>query len=290
MVFNLLSFSEVMQTVGGIVLAVAILLAMVTVHEFGHYVAGKILGFKITEFSVGFGPALFKKRSKRTGEIFALRIVPLGGYCAFDGEDYEEEKQQPAPEPFEETAEEPAERVATQEEYPEPKGEKFNDQPPWKRIIVLVAGAVMNYLLAMVLLIIMVGSYGVPKCMVMPSDYQDGMDVPHAAWETPTLESRDILLELNGKKIGLITDCISALKGKKAGEEVSATVLRLKSEAEGWQEKTVTLTLLYDAAFDSMAETAAMEATLTAATATETMAVEATTETAEITITDINGK
>lgn len=259
MVFNLLSFSEVMQTVGGIVLAVAILLAMVTVHEFGHYVAGKILGFKITEFSVGFGPALFKKRSKRTGEIFALRIVPLGGYCAFDGEDYEEEKQQPAPEPFEETAEEPAERVATQEEYPEPKGEKFNDQPPWKRIIVLVAGAVMNYLLAMVLLIIMVGSYGVPKCMVMPSDYQDGMDVPHAAWETPTLESRDILLELNGKKIGLITDCISALKGKKAGEEVSATVLRLKSEAEGWQEKTVTLTLLYDAAFDSMAETAAME-------------------------------
>ncbi len=266
---NLLaSFGDIMQTVGGILLAVVILLAMVTVHEFGHYVAGKILGFKITEFSVGFGPALFKKRSKRTGELFALRIVPLGGYCAFDGEDYEEEAPQ-APaleEPFEETAQKeenpvPA-PVESVEEYPEPKGAKFTDQPAWKRIIVLVAGALMNYLLAMVLLIIMVGTYGVPKCMVMPHDYKDGMNVPHAAWDTPTLEGRDILIELNGKQIGLITDCVTALNGVKAGEEVSATVLRFKSEDEGWQEKTVTLTLLYDGDFANMAATEAMEAAM----------------------------
>ena len=81
----LLSVTSVMKSVGGVLLAIAILLAMVTIHEFGHYVAGKILGFKINEFSVGFGPAIFKKRSKKTGELFALRIVPLGGYCAFDG-------------------------------------------------------------------------------------------------------------------------------------------------------------------------------------------------------------
>ena len=85
--FNLLAFADVMKSVGGILLAIVILLAMVTIHEFGHYVAGKILGFKINEFSVGFGPALFKKRSKKTGELFALRVIPLGGYCAFDGED-----------------------------------------------------------------------------------------------------------------------------------------------------------------------------------------------------------
>ena len=85
-------FASVMSSVGGILLAVVILLAMVTIHEFGHYVAGKLLGFKITEFSVGFGSALFKKRSKKTGELFALRVVPLGGYCAFAGEDeYEDE-------------------------------------------------------------------------------------------------------------------------------------------------------------------------------------------------------
>ena len=85
-----------MTTIGGIVLAVLILLAMVTIHEFGHYIAGKILGFRINEFSVGFGPAIFKKRSKKTGELFALRAIPLGGYCAFDGEDeYEENEVEP---------------------------------------------------------------------------------------------------------------------------------------------------------------------------------------------------
>ena len=88
MISNLLSFVSILQSVGSVLLAVVILLAMVTVHEFGHYVAGKVLGFKITEFAVGFGPAIFKKRSKKTGEIFALRVIPLGGYCAFDGEDY----------------------------------------------------------------------------------------------------------------------------------------------------------------------------------------------------------
>ena len=94
-----------MKSIGGVVLAVVILLVMVTIHEFGHYIAGKILGFKINEFAVGFGPAIFKKRSKKTGELFALRIIPLGGYCAFDGEDeYEEEEQSQTTEepPFEE--------------------------------------------------------------------------------------------------------------------------------------------------------------------------------------------
>ena len=86
-VTHLLSFASFMKSVGGILLAIVILLVMVTVHEFGHYIAGKILGFKINEFAVGFGPAIFKKRSKKTGELFALRVIPLGGYCAFDGED-----------------------------------------------------------------------------------------------------------------------------------------------------------------------------------------------------------
>ena len=91
---NLLSFTSAMKSFGGVLLAVVILLVMVTVHEFGHYVAGKILGFKINEFSVGFGPAIFKKRSKKTGELFALRIIPLGGYCAFDGEDEDDEVEE----------------------------------------------------------------------------------------------------------------------------------------------------------------------------------------------------
>ena len=287
MVFNLLSFASVMKSVGGIILAVVILLAMVTIHEFGHYLAGKLLGFKINEFAVGFGPAILKKRSKKTGELFALRIIPLGGYCAFDGEDYDgdeasrEENKEDDQEPFEELSQkendggrdevieneqknEPTmsalnedvktpsadEKKPQTEEYPEPKGKRFNDQAPWKRIIVLLAGATMNYLLALVLLLIMVGVYGQPMCIVMPIGYNAEMTVPHETWETPTLSQRDVLLEINGKEISMFTDCMDALKGKKAGDEVTVTVLRLKENE--WKEKDVTLILQADTDFKNM--------------------------------------
>ncbi|MBQ8319892.1 MAG: site-2 protease family protein [Clostridia bacterium] len=259
---TLLAFADVMRMVGGVVIAIVILLVMITVHEFGHYVAGKILGFKINEFSIGFGPAILKKRSKKTGELFAVRVVPLGGYCAFDGEDYEEETETPAnvqEEPFEETRRDPA-PVQTEtveekkeEEYPEPKGEKFNDQPPWKRIIVLVAGALMNYFLALILLLIMVGTYGVPMCIALPVGYQSGDDVPHAAWETETLSYRDILVSVNGVEIDMITDCIDALQGKKEGESVPARVLRRKDDGY-WHEKEVILTLAANGDFENMAD------------------------------------
>ena len=68
-----------------ILLAIVILLFMVLVHEFGHYVAGKILKFKITEFSVGFGFPLFSKTNKKTGEKFSLRIFPLGDIVHLKG-------------------------------------------------------------------------------------------------------------------------------------------------------------------------------------------------------------
>ena len=58
-----------------ILIAVVILLVMVLIHEFGHYAAAKALGFRINEFSVGFGPALLQRRRK-CGELFSLRAVP----------------------------------------------------------------------------------------------------------------------------------------------------------------------------------------------------------------------
>ena len=54
-------------TVLSIFLAIIILLAMITIHEFGHYLAGRILGFKINEFSIGFGPAVFRHVNKKSG-------------------------------------------------------------------------------------------------------------------------------------------------------------------------------------------------------------------------------
>lgn len=84
-----------MEFFGYIVLSLVILLLMVLIHEAGHYSAAKILGFTVEEFSVGFGPKIFQ-RKRKNGELFSLRVLPLGGYCAFLGEDEETEKEKAA--------------------------------------------------------------------------------------------------------------------------------------------------------------------------------------------------
>ncbi len=264
---NLLSFASVMKSVGGVLLAVVILLAMVTIHEFGHYVAGRILGFKINEFAVGFGPAIFKKRSKKTGELFALRIIPLGGYCAFDGEDEADEeltdnsvkKEEPFPEWVEEM-EKDGDRVEIKEnsEYPEPKGERFNDQPPWKRIIVLLAGATMNYLLALVLIVVMFACIGRPvyKVMEQPPQAPSAEATVSTSVETDGgtggLAVDDVILKIDGKNVYMITDYLDVLSGKKAGESVTFTVLR-----NGRKINTEVL-LAVDANFVNMSDTSTL--------------------------------
>lgn len=270
--------AQVFKSIGGVVLAIVILLAMVTIHEFGHYVAGKLLGFKINEFAVGFGPAIFKKRSKKTGELFALRAIPLGGYCAFDGEDDGEDEENDkntdgektaetdGGEPFAELSKKDAEKQNQPtmsalndensaktdeydgEEYPEPKGERFNNQPPWKRIIVLLAGATMNYLLALVLIMIMFTGLGRPMYEVVK--HVPGEN-PHEnaliTYETP-LQTGDVILQINGKDLYLVTDFVDALKGKKQGEMVAVTVLR-----DG-KEQTLQVPLYEDADMKSISE------------------------------------
>lgn len=216
---------NVLKSVGSIALAIGILLAMVTVHEFGHYIVGKLLNFKITEFSVGFGPAIFKRRSKKSGELFALRVVPLGGYCAFDGEDeYEEDNQ--------ETEAEETARGEPQDEYPEPKGERFNDQAPWKRILVLIAGATMNYLLALLLIVIMFAGIGRPVYKVIK--YEPTAESSETAITTyhEGLKTGDLLLKINGKTIYQITDCLDELNGKQQGETVTLLISRDGKEQE----------------------------------------------------------
>ncbi|MBO5027927.1 MAG: site-2 protease family protein [Clostridia bacterium] len=249
-VSNLLANLGSLRSFGGVVLAIVILLAMITIHEFGHYIAGKILGFKINEFSIGFGPALFKKRSKKTGEIFALRIIPLGGYCAFDGEDeIESEEEKDGEEPFEEmrsqgdvsqSAQDTGEETSPQDEYPQPKGARFNDQAPWKRIIVLIAGALMNYLLALTLIITLFSAFGRPVYMVEKQPPIDGAS--QEAWDVYEngLKTGDIILEINGKDLYLVTDYMSVLDGKKKGDVVGVLVIR-----DG-KKQTVDVTLVQD--------------------------------------------
>lgn len=223
MAVNLLSFASVMSTVGSVCLAILILLAMITVHEFGHYVAGKIFHFKINEFAIGFGPKLFS-RTKKNGEVFSVRLLPLGGFCAFEGED---------------------------EENPHP--DAFNNKRPWQRIIVLFAGAFMNYLLALLLIIISFFACGQLLLMayrVDPADttYTENIDINGLSFH-----DEDVIIKCEGKNIYLTTDLMSALEGRQEGEKVQFTVSR-KTE-EGRQVMDISVILRSDADFENLTDT-----------------------------------
>lgn len=262
-------------TVGSVLLAILILLAMITVHEFGHYIVGKLLNFRINEFSVGFGPALFKHKNKKTGELFSVRLIPLGGYCAFDGEDgiaaEEGNAQTPAEAPeeaFEEFRE--PQTAAPEEEMKDglseaerliqassttlrPTGEPFTKRPPWARILVLVAGAFMNYIFAVVLILIEFFACGQTLIAVYEVAPAEG---EYAAY---SLADQDIILEADGRDVYLTTDLLSALHGKKQGDLVPFTVSRVVEWEEGAakrREKTqVTVMLRADVQDASSADT-----------------------------------
>jgi len=134
-------FLQVLSIILHILLAVLVLLVMVTIHELGHYLIGKLLKFKINEFAVGLGPKIFSKKLKN-GEVFSLRILPLGGYCAFKDEmDEEEQKVDRDVFDLEEKKEEAP---------PEDKTLNFSQQKPWKRILVLSGGAIFNLISAFI--------------------------------------------------------------------------------------------------------------------------------------------
>ncbi|MBR6737347.1 MAG: RIP metalloprotease RseP [Clostridia bacterium] len=187
---NLLAIDGALGTVLSVVLAIAILLIMITVHEFGHYIAGKIFGFKINEFAIGMGPAIFKRQNKKTGELFSIRILPLGGYCAFEGED-------------ENSNEEGA----------------FNTKKPWQRIIVLVAGALLNLILGVFILTLSLGIYG--QMLISTYDIRPETAPEYSGY---SLVNDDIILKIDGKKVFMATDLVECLNQKSKGDVVTVTV------------------------------------------------------------------
>lgn len=167
-----------------VLLAIVVLLFMVMVHELGHYIAGKILKFKITEFSIGFGKAIFSHISKKTGEKFSLRIFPLGGYCSFYGEEDDGT----------------AEKLDDDKKIVDVKqndGVPFNSQKPWKRIIVFLAGVTMNFITAILfswILLCAVG-YDVPQII----DYSSTINVDENGQSI--FQKGDVITHINGEKI-----------------------------------------------------------------------------------------
>ncbi len=100
--------------------AILLFLFLILIHEFGHFIAAKLLGVRVNEFAIGFGPKLLKWGKGETK--YAVNLVPLGGYCAMEGED-------------EDSTDDRA----------------FCKKKPWRRFLIVVMGAVFNLILGLIL-------------------------------------------------------------------------------------------------------------------------------------------
>ena len=205
MIVNLLANGAVasaFKTAGYVLLAILILMIMITVHELGHYLVGKAFKFKINEFAIGMGPAIFK-RTMKSGEIFSIRLFPFGGFCAFDGEDQDGD---------------------------DPNA--FNNKKPWQRILVLVAGATMNYLLALLIIIISMSAYGQSTLGMQYGRHDEAIYGTSIEEQIPADKSINdgeyiVSLTRDGKKsnIYMTVDLISSLNHAKKGDVVTAELI-----------------------------------------------------------------
>ncbi len=110
-----------------ILAAVFIFGMLIAVHELGHFVAAKLCGVRVNEFSLGMGPLLWKKEGKETD--YSLRLLPIGGFCAMEGEDEDTGDQR-----------------------------SFMRQNFWKKFVILAAGAFMNFLTGFLIILILFSS------------------------------------------------------------------------------------------------------------------------------------
>ncbi len=193
---QLLSISSFFVSALYIILAIFVLLIMIMIHELGHYTAGKLLKFKINEFSVGFGKALFSKTTK-SGEKISLRIFPLGGYCAFEGED---------------------------DDKPDTPG-AFNNEKPWKRLIVLFSGAFFNFLSAIIFSFIFLLSYGYNDKVVITS-------LSPQATGISQLQRGDVILGVNGVKTDFISDKYFSNMIEEIGDSSENITLTIRRNGE----------------------------------------------------------
>ncbi len=186
-------------------MAVLLFLILIVIHEFGHFISAKLLGVRVNEFAIGFGPKLFSKQGRETK--YSLNLIPLGGYCAMEGEDEESEDQR-----------------------------AFCNKKAWKRFIIVVMGAVFNLLLGLIIVAIilapskMFATTTIAEFEENASTYESGLRVD------------DTILEVEGRKIFTTYDLSYAftnvddgkvdIKVKRNGEKVNLEDVTFKTTQE----------------------------------------------------------
>ncbi|MEG2480664.1 MAG: M50 family metallopeptidase [Clostridia bacterium] len=202
-----------------ILLAIVLLGVLIMVHELGHFGASRLCGIAVKEFSIGFGPKLIQWKSRKHETLFTLRPIPLGGYCMFYGDTDDD-----------------------------PKGEKvddprnYNKAPVWKRLISVVAGPLMNLVLAFVVAIVLMAGYGQLPATPFVVQVEAGMPAAQAG-----LAAEDRFVSVGGKSMTdkPVTAVIDEINRTNDGSPIEMVV-----EREG-EQKTFTVAPVLDPATGS---------------------------------------
>lgn len=198
-----------------VLLAILMFGIMITVHEAGHFVAARLNRIPVREFAIGFGPKLFAWKSRKHPTDFSLRAIPMGGYCAFYGEDDGSDAAKANP-------------------------DSFNNHSVWRRLVTILAGPVMNLLLALVVALAFYLIGGVPK-QTGPAEttvVQVNQNSPaaHAG-----LQPYDKLLAINGTEI--TNNAAEVIAKASAGDNKELDIL---VNRPGVGELSLKATPLYD--------------------------------------------
>ena len=153
-----------------VLFAILLFSLLIFIHELGHFVAAKLSGVQVNEFSIFMGPALWSKQIGET--LYAIRLIPIGGYCAMEGEDGGSDNPR-----------------------------SFDKAAWWKRLIILLAGAAMNFVAGVLLMMVV---YMPAQQAVMP--VIDSFESFATINGTDGLQVGDRIVELDGEKIYVYSD------------------------------------------------------------------------------------
>lgn len=171
-----------------IVIAILIFALLIVTHELGHFVAAKLFHVRVSQFAVGMGPALLKKQKGET--LYALRAFPIGGFCAMEEDEQSEDPR------------------------------AFTNQKWWKRFIILAAGALMNFLTGLIILMFIVPNSGAFSTPTL-TGFHEGC--PYQSEQG--FHVNDTLYEIDGQRVLLSSD-ISLLLSRSDSETRDFVVIR----------------------------------------------------------------
>ncbi|OUP50045.1 RIP metalloprotease RseP [Lachnoclostridium sp. An181] len=173
----------------GIIFALLIFSAIITIHEFGHFIIAKKNHIDVMEFAIGMGPKLIGKEYK--GTLYSIRLLPIGGFCAMGEDDTDVENL---------------------------TENSFNNKSVWARMAVIFAGPAANFILAFLLSVILVGWLGYDQPVA------GGIVENSPAWEAG-LQEGDRIVKMDNKTIHIFRE-ITVYNQMNAGKEVKVTYER----------------------------------------------------------------